>query len=102
MLQQHLTGNNVVERALRRELKEEVNLEIEKPEYLTDLAFLHPSGIPVLVLSYFAKYLSGEVKLDEDTVDFAWVTAEEAASYDLIDGILDEIKEADHVLKARN
>src|SRR4051812_22534013 len=48
-----------LEKTLRREVKEEVNLEIGKPEYLLDLTFLRPDGIPVLVLSYFAPYVSG-------------------------------------------
>src|SRR4051812_11254678 len=34
--------------ALKREVKEEVNLEIEKPEYLLDLTFIKASGTPVL------------------------------------------------------
>ena len=74
----------IVEKTLRREVLEEVGLEIGKPEYLVDLTFVRPDGVPVLVLSYFAPYVSGEVKLDEDTIDSAWVTAKEAEGYDLI------------------
>jgi len=88
-----------VEKTLRREVKEEVNLEIGKPQYLLDLTFIRPDGIPVLVLSYYCEFLSGEVKLDEDSIDYKWVTAEEAENYDLIDGILEEIKMADEILK---
>ena len=39
--------------------------------------------------------------MDEDTIDFAWVTLEEAKKYDLIDGIWDEIREVDETLKKR-
>ncbi len=81
-----------VESALRREIKEEVNLEVDKPQYLLDLTFIRPDGVPVVVLSYYCNYVSGEVKLDEDSVEYAWVTAEEAKNYDLIDGILEEIE----------
>ena len=90
-----------LERSLRREIKEEVNLEIGKPELLVDLTFIRPDGIPVLVLSYFASYISGEVKLDEDATEFAWVTLDEARKYDLIDGIWDEIRQVDEILKSR-
>ena len=90
-----------LERSLRREIKEEVNLEIGKPELLVDLTFVRPDGIPVLVLSYFASYISGEVKLDEDATEFAWVTLDEARKYDLIDGIWDEIRQVDEILKSR-
>jgi 8-oxo-dGTP diphosphatase len=86
---------------LRREVKEEVNLEVGKPEYLLDLTLIRPDNIPVLVLSFFAPFESGEVKLDEDSTEFAWVTVEEAKKYDLIDGIYDEIVEVDEILKRR-
>ncbi|MCK6462587.1 MAG: NUDIX domain-containing protein [Candidatus Pacebacteria bacterium] len=90
---------NAVENALRREVKEEVNLEIGKPQYLLDLTFIRPDGVPVLVLSYYCPLVSGEVKLDEDSIDFKWVTAKEAEKYDLIDGILEEIKMVEEILK---
>ena len=80
-------------------MREEVNLEIEKPQYLLDLTFIRPDGIPVLVLNYFAKYKSGEVKLDADSIDYKWVTLEEAKSYDIIDGIWEEIEMVDKIIK---
>jgi 8-oxo-dGTP pyrophosphatase MutT (NUDIX family) len=90
---------NAIEKTLRREVREEVNLEIEKPEYLLDLTFISPDGVPVVVLSYYAQYKSGEVKLDTDSVEYKWVTLEEAKSYDLIDGIWEEIEMVDQALK---
>lgn len=86
---------------LSREIKEEVNLEIEKAEYLLDITFIRPDGIPVLILSYFAKYKSGEIKHDDETIGSAWVTPEEAKKYDLIDGILEEIEMVEKILKER-
>ena len=49
-----------VEKTLRREVKEEVNVEIGKPEYLLDLTFIIPDGTPCMVLSFYAPYVSGE------------------------------------------
>lgn len=94
-----------VEKTLRREILEEVNVEIEKPEYLLDLTFIRPDNVPVLVLSYLCKYKSGEVKVDGDggdTVEFAWATLDELKVYDLIPGILEEIEIAEKMLKERN
>ena len=88
-----------VEKTLRREVKEEVNVEIGKPEYLLDLTFIIPDGTPCMVLSFYAPYVSGEVKLDEDSIDYKWVTVVEAKNYGLIEGILEEIKMVDEVLK---
>lgn len=93
---------NALEKTLRREVKEEVNLEIGKPEYLVDLAFIRPDGIPVITLSYFAPHKSGEAKiLDDESIDYAWVTLKEAKTYDLIDGIYGEIEEVDTILRSR-
>ena len=88
-----------VESALRREILEEVNVEIGKPKYLLDLVFIKGDNLPVLVLSYYCPFVSGEIKLDEDSVEYVWVTYEEAEKYDLIDGIIDEIKMVDDILK---
>lgn len=91
-----------LEKSLRREIKEEVNLKIGKVEFLVDLTFIRPDGIPVICLSYFAPYISGKVKLDKDATEFAWVNLKEAKKYDLIDGIYDEIRQVDEILKSRN
>lgn len=84
---------NIVEWVLRKEIREEVGLEIGSPKYLTDLVFVRPDGFPVVTLSYWAMYKSGEVKLNHELTDHAWVTVEEAKNYDLIDGIWEEIRD---------
>lgn len=88
-----------VETTLMREVKEEVDLEIGKPQYLLDLTFIRPDGIPVLILSYYAPYVSGDVKLDEDAVEYKWVTLVEAKELDLIKGIYEEIEMVDKLLR---
>ena len=90
-----------LEISLRREIREEVNLGIGKLEFLTDLTFIRPDGIPVLCLSYFAPYVSGEVKLDNDATEFAWITVDKVGDYDLIDGIAEEIRQIDNILDKR-
>ncbi len=96
---------NVLEKSLKREIKEEVNLEIGKPEVLVDLTFIRPDGIPVICFSCYTPYVSGEVSIDQDTdgdtTDFAWVSLEEAKNYDLIPGIWDEIRQVDEILRSR-
>ncbi len=90
---------NSVINTLKRELLEEVNIKIGEAKYLLDLTFIRPDGIPVLVLSYYAPYLSGKIKLDEDTVDYAWVNVKDVKKFDLIEGIADEIKMVNKILK---
>lgn len=88
-----------IEEALLREIKEEVNVEIGKAKYLLDLTFIRPDGIPVLVLSYYAPYISGDVVLDQDAVEYKWVSLEEAKGLDLIAGIYEELEEVERLLK---
>jgi 8-oxo-dGTP pyrophosphatase MutT (NUDIX family) len=87
---------NVLEKTLKREVLEESGLEIENITYVTSLATVHADGNPSIAITCKADYKSGEVKLQEgETVEAAWVTLEEAKSYDLIDGIYDELAMAD-------
>lgn len=81
----------IVDWLVRKEVREEVGLEVEKPQYFTDLVFIRPDGYPVVTLSYWAPYKSGEIKLCKDLTDYAWVTVEEAKKYDLIEGIWEEL-----------
>lgn len=87
---------NVLEQVLRREVKEEVGLQINNIEYVTSLATIHADGTPSLVISCMAEWENGEVTLQESETDkHAWVSLEEAKDYDLIDGIYDELQMAD-------
>ncbi len=92
---------NIVEWVLNKEIKEEVGLEVAKPQYLTDMTFVRPDGYPVLVLSYWCHYRAGEVNLCKDLTDYAWVTVEEAKKYDLIEGIWEEIREVGVLLEKK-
>ncbi len=92
----------VLQNSLRREIKEEVNLEVGKLNYLLDLTFIRPDGIPVLTLSYWANFKSGKVKLNEENMDYKWVTLKEAKKYDLISGIWGEMEMVDKILQGKN
>lgn len=85
----------VVENGVRREVRKETGLEISKPWLVTDLAFIREDNIPVVVFSYAADLMGPEsIRYDEDTIAHAWVDLEEANSYDLIEGIYEELKMA--------
>ena len=91
-----------VERCLRRELKEEADVEVNNIRYLTSICYIRPDNAHCLILSFYCDHKEGNVKLCPALTDHAWVTLEEARNYDLIDGIYDELVLVDKALKAKN
>jgi 8-oxo-dGTP pyrophosphatase MutT (NUDIX family) len=90
---------NVLERTLKREVKEEVGIEIKNIDYLTSLTML-VGEYPAIVISCLADYAGGEIELQlEENDQSAWVSLEEAKDYDLIEGIYDELVMAENKIK---
>ncbi len=58
---------DVLDKSVKREIKEETGLTIGRAELLTDLTFLRPDGIPVFCLSLFAPNQGGEVDISLDS-----------------------------------
>jgi len=93
---------NVLERTLRREVKEEVGIEIDNIVYVTSLATVHADGSPSLIISCMADYVSGEISLQPEELDqYAWVSLEESKNYQLLDGIYDELVMAENLRKGK-
>ncbi|MEK7578998.1 MAG: NUDIX domain-containing protein [Patescibacteria group bacterium] len=88
-----------VHEALKREVREEVGLEIGEPKYLHHYTFVRPDGVPVLGMVFYAPHVSGDVVLDEDASDFTWILPEELSNYDCIASIHREIAAASELLK---
>jgi 8-oxo-dGTP pyrophosphatase MutT (NUDIX family) len=92
---------NIFETLLRREVMEETGLSIKNIGYLTSIAFIRDDGIPTIIVSLFADYAGGTVKLESSLTEYAWVNVEEARNYDLIEGIYEELEMLDKYLKSR-
>ncbi len=90
-----------LEKSLRREISEEVSLEVGKIDFLLDLCFIRPDNTPVITLSFYAPLKKGKVKLSGEDVDFAWVERKELNKYDLIAGIQEEIYMVDDILQGK-
>ncbi len=101
-LKQKDTGShwyNVLENLLKREIKEEVDLEIKNIGYVTSLVYIRPDEIPCLIISLFAEPEEGEIKLCKALTEYKWVDINEARDYDLIEGIYEELVILDGFLK---
>jgi len=85
---------NVFEDVVKREIKEEVNLDIDSSTigYVTSMVFIRPDGVPGIIVSLYATPIEGEIKLCDALTEYAWVNLEEAKNYDLIEGIYDELE----------
>lgn len=93
---------NIFENLLRREIMEEVGLKIKNIKYLTSLSYIRPDNIPTIIVSLFADYDVGKVKLCDALTEHAWVTLDEAKNYDLIEGIYEELEMLDKVLNGKS
>lgn len=91
-----------VTNTLKREVKEEVDLEIDNIRYLLDITFIRADGVPVVILSYYCDYKSGEVKLNEESIDYKWVSFEKAKEYELVSGLLGELEMVDKILNGKD
>ncbi|MCX6795487.1 MAG: NUDIX domain-containing protein [Candidatus Falkowbacteria bacterium] len=87
---------NTLENLLRREVREESGLEVVNDfHYINSVGFVRPDGIPVMMQKFTAKYLSGEVELEQGAfTSHVWVNREEVENYDCIGGIKGEIIKA--------
>lgn len=90
---------NVLEDLLKKEIKEEVGLEIKNIGYVTSLVYIRSDKIPCLIISFYAEPEEGNIRLCNALTDFAWVSLEEAKNYDLIEGIYEELEVLDKKLK---
>ena len=90
-----LDYENAVENLLEREVFEEAGIKISPVlTYINSVAFIRPDETPVVLVKYAAKYLSGEVKIEEGAfTDHAWVNYEESLKLSCIDGIQEEVRQ---------
>ncbi len=87
---------DIFEKVLKKEVKEETNLDIDNIGYVSNLVFIRPNGFSTLIISLSGNHVSGEVNLAADELtEHAWVTLEEAKNYDLIENIYEQIEKVD-------
>jgi len=91
---------NVLENLLKREIREEVGLEIKNIGYVTSLVYIRDDEIPTLIISLYAQPESENIRLCNALTEYKWVDIQEAKNYDLIEGIYEELVILDNHLKS--
>lgn len=79
---------DVLEKALRKEIKEEVGVTIEKKlTYVRSGSFIRIDGAPVVDILFLCKWKSGQARPLEDSVKVAWIKIEDADKYQFAVGM---------------
>lgn len=87
-----LDWEHEIESLLRREAKEEANVEVDDFRYIDSVAFRRPDAVPVMCLKFACRYISGDVQIPPEFSESAWVTADEVCERDCIMGIPEEVE----------
>ena len=90
---------NVLEDLAKKEVFEEVGLEIKNIEYVTSLVYVRSDNIPSLIISLWAEPVGEQINLCKALTEYKWVSLEEARNYELIEGIYEEFEMLDKKLK---
>ena len=95
-------GKDSLEYTLRKEIREEANVEVKDFKYIGEFEFTRPDGYHVVGLEYVCEYLSGQEKSnDPDMVEVRWMTIGEAEKLNFIPGVLDYVKKGFEIIKRK-
>jgi mutator protein MutT len=97
----HVDQGETFQEAAKREVKEEVGLNVEVLEPFNTFHFFSDHDkVEHQGVSFICKYLDGEVKLDNvEQVNFKWATPEEAEKLITDKSILTSVKKVQKYLK---
>lgn len=77
--------------ALKREITEEIGLEVKVGEPFNVFNFVKDNGDKKIGITFLCDYLSGEVKLSEEHSDFQWIDPSDFKKFDSIQSLYNEI-----------
>lgn len=87
--------NEADEKALKREVKEETGLELKKiVKPISNYNYVRENKENTLGKAYLVEVLNYNVKINNESDDFKWVTLEELENLDIISGLEDEALKA--------
>tara|TARA_Y100000034_G_C6676881_1_gene297396 strand:+ start:155 stop:547 length:393 start_codon:yes stop_codon:yes gene_type:complete len=86
-------GEDLIQ-ALKREIKEETNLEISNLKKISEYEYPRPDGILTFGLCYSSISKSEEVTLNNELESYKWITKEEFSNYPHLPELDEEINKA--------
>lgn len=85
---------NILEKTLKREVEEEVDIIIDdNVKLISNNTFIRTGGQHVIALIFICYWVSGIAKPCEDTEDVAWITEEDLESYEFSPNVEEYIKQ---------
>jgi 8-oxo-dGTP diphosphatase len=80
--------NNIFENTLKKEIKEEVDVNIKKRlVYLQSWSFVRIDGASVVGSLFLCRWLSGIAKPCEDSINVRWIYPDELPHYQVAGGV---------------
>lgn len=87
----HIELNETAEEALRREIKEETNLELKNIEAIGFSEGINPKDFHkpkhFIYLNYLAELAGGEITLSNEMIEYVWVAPEKLKEYKVMDSV---------------
>ncbi|MCR2823629.1 NUDIX hydrolase [Lederbergia panacisoli] len=85
-------SSDILERTLKREIFEEVGIEVTDLRYVNSSSFVTDSGLHVIDIVFICRHKSGEpfAKSSEEVDDVIWMTTKEILSHDGLPAYLKE------------
>ncbi|MBI2405695.1 NUDIX domain-containing protein [Candidatus Microgenomates bacterium] len=87
-----LDWEDLLEKLVKREAKEECGLEVSDLRYLDNVVYLRPDNVPTVAIKFAVKYKSGKVTLAPEFDEYAWVDGREVKKFKCIRGIPREVR----------
>ena len=89
----------ILEKTLKREILEEVGLEIEdNPVLIYDTTFIRSSGHHVIEFCFLVHWKAGEARPLEDSAAVAWVTTSQLENYKIHEQMKERIILAERLI----
>lgn len=86
-----IENNETEEACIKREIKEELNIEIELISRLSPVTYKYPS-FEIKLIPFIAKYINGEINLSEHK-QFEWLTKDRLNNLDWAEADIAILKE---------